>query len=104
MGFVPDGNPAVPEVALVGREGVGKTALLRALFRSGRAVGRSNTIQRKQAINFFNVGDVFNIADTPGFGGTSVPWSAVLRHASIIRNFVRSRPNLKMLYYCMDFH
>ena len=104
VSFVPNGNPAMPEVAIIGREHVGKTALLRSLFKSLRAVGKSNTPQRKQAINYFSVGDVFHIADVPGYGGTRVPWSAVLRHASLIRNFSRTRPNLKMLYYCMDVH
>lgn len=104
VSFVPNGNPAVPEVALIGRQRVGKTSLLRALFKSVRAVGRANTVQRKQAINYFSVGDVFNIADVPGYGGIRLPWSGVLRHAALIRNFARCRPNLKMLYYCMDVH
>lgn len=103
VAFVPDGNPATPEVALVGRGRVGKTALLRSLFREGRTVGRSNTVLRRDGINFFGVGGgVFNIADCPGFGGVSMPWSNLLQSAILTRNFVRYRPNLKMLYYCMD--
>lgn len=105
VSFVPDGNPACPEVALVGRSKVGKTSLLRALFRESRAAGRGATPVRCDAMNFYAVGGgVFNICDTPGFGGTSVPWSVMLQFAVLIRNFVRSRPNLKMLYYCMDVH
>ncbi|CAD2216758.1 hypothetical protein AGDE_06496 [Angomonas deanei] len=102
--FVPDGNPATPLVALAGRGQVGKTALLRSLFRSPREVGRSNRVLRRDSMNFFNVGDVFNIVDLPGFGGTSVPWSTVLQHAVLLRNFTRCQPSLKMLYYCMDVH
>lgn len=104
IGFVPDGNPATPLVALAGRETCGKTSLLRSLFRSAREVGRSNRQLRRDAMNFFNVGDVFNVVDLPGCGGTSVPWSAVLQHAVLLRNFVRCQPSLKMLYYCMDVH
>jgi GTP-binding protein EngB required for normal cell division len=104
VGFVPDGNPATPLVALAGRETCGKTALLRSLFRSAGEVGRSNRQLRRDAMNFFNVGDVFNVADLPGCGGTSVPWSTVLQHAVLLRNFVRYQPSLKMLYYCMDVH
>ncbi|KPI90235.1 hypothetical protein ABL78_0617 [Leptomonas seymouri] len=104
IGFVPDGNPATPLVALAGRERSGKTSLLRSLFRSSSEVGRSNRHLRREAMNFFNVGDVFNVVDLPGCGGTSVPWSAVLQHAVLLRNFVRCQPSLKMLYYCMDVH
>ncbi|KAG5466856.1 hypothetical protein LSCM1_01033 [Leishmania martiniquensis] len=104
VGFVPDGNPATPLVALAGRERCGKTSLLRSLFRSAREVGRSNRHLRRDAMNFFNVGGVFNIVDLPGCGGTSVPWSAVLQHAVLLRNFARCQPSLKMLYYCMDVH
>ncbi|KAG5491154.1 hypothetical protein JIQ42_01050 [Leishmania sp. Namibia] len=104
VGFVPDGNPATPLVALAGRERCGKTSLLRSLFRSAREVGRSNRHLRRDAMNFFNVGGVFNVVDLPGCGGTSVPWSAVLQHAVLLRNFARCQPSLKMLYYCMDAH
>ncbi|CBH14725.1 hypothetical protein, conserved [Trypanosoma brucei gambiense DAL972] len=105
ISFVPDSNPAMPEVALAGRGQCGKSSLLRSLFRSSREVGRSNVKLRRDAMNFFNVGGgVFNIVDLPGFGGTSVPWSTLLQHAVLLRNFVRCRPNLKMLYYCMDVH
>nr|CCC50817.1 conserved hypothetical protein [Trypanosoma vivax Y486] len=105
VSFLPDGNPAMPEVALAGRGRVGKSSLLRSLFRSSREVGRSNVKLRRDAMNFFNVGGgVFNIVDLPGFGGTSVPWTTVLQHAVLLRNFVRFRPSLKMLYYCIDVH
>ncbi|KAK7195696.1 hypothetical protein NESM_000499800 [Novymonas esmeraldas] len=104
VGFVPDGNPATPLVALAGRERCGKTSLLRSLFRSAREVSRANRHLRRDAMNFFNVGGVFNVADLPGCGGTSVPWSAVLQHAVLLRNFARCQPSLKMLYYCMDVH
>ncbi|CAG9582629.1 conserved hypothetical protein [Leishmania major strain Friedlin] len=104
IGFVPDGNPATPLVALAGREKCGKTSLLRSLFRSAREVGRSNRHLRRDAMNFFNVGGVFNVVDLPGCGGTSVPWSTVLQHAVLLRNFARCQPSLKMLYYCMDTH
>ncbi|KAH9601618.1 GTP binding domain [Trypanosoma melophagium] len=105
ISFVPDGNPATPEVAFAGRGNVGKTSLLRSLFRASREVGRSNVKLRRDAMNFFNVGGgIFNIVDLPGFGGTSVPWSTVLQHAILLRNFVQYRPSLKMLYYCMDVH
>lgn len=104
ISFVPDGNPATPLVALAGREMCGKTSLLRSLFRSASEVGRSNRQLRRDAMNFFNVGDVFNVADLPGCGGTSVPWSTLLQHAVLLRNFARCQPSLKMLYYCMDVH
>lgn len=104
MGFVPDGNPATPLVALAGRGKCGKTSLLRSLFRSSAEVSRSNRQLRRDAMNFFNVGGVFNVVDLPGCGGTSVPWSAILQHAILLRNFARCQPNLKMLYYCMDVH
>lgn len=105
VSYVPDGNPATPEIALVGRSRVGKTSLLRSLLRENRAAGRGNSVTRRDAINFYSVGGgVFNIADTPGLGGTSIPWSTMLQSAVLIRNFARCRPNLKMIYYCMDIN
>ncbi|EPY23274.1 hypothetical protein STCU_07786 [Strigomonas culicis] len=94
----------MPLVALAGRGVVGKTSLLRSLFRSPTEVSRSNRVLRRDAMNYFNVGDVFNIVDLPGFGGTSLPWSTLLQHAVLVRNFARVQPSLKMIYYCMDVH
>eukprot|EP00758_Cryptobia_borreli_P003647 Tbor_TRINITY_DN3890_c0_g2::TRINITY_DN3890_c0_g2_i1::g.5570::m.5570/K03978/engB; GTP-binding protein len=102
ISYLPYGNPAIPEVAFSGRWKVGKTALLRSIFKSRFPINQANNDKRKEAINYFNVGDVFNIAETPGFGGKHVPFHVVLQHAALLRNFVRCRPNLKMLYYCID--
>ena len=102
IAFIPDGNPATPEVAFAGRWEVGRTALLRSLFKSKYPMNQTNNDKRREAINYFNVADVFNIAELPGFGGMHVPFHVVLQHAALLRNFVRCRPSLKMLYYCMD--
>lgn len=104
IAFIPDGNPATPEVAFAGRWDTGRTALLRSIFKNKYPVNQTNNDKRKEAINYYNVADVFNIAELPGFGGTHVPFHVVLQHASLLRNFVRCRPSLKMLYYCMDVH
>ena len=101
--YVPDGNPATPEIAFAGRADVGKTSLLRSLFRESRTVGRSNTKTRTDAMNFFNVGGVFNIVDLLALAARRLH-AQMLQNAILLRNFVRCRPNLKMLYYCMDVH
>eukprot|EP00796_Vickermania_ingenoplastis_P005316 gene5316-3818_t len=102
ISFVPYGNPSTPLVALAGRSSVGKTSLLRALFRDQKEVGRSNRLLRRDGMNYFNVGSVFNIVDLPGFGGTILSWNHLLRYANLLRNFTRFQPSLKMVYYCMD--
>ena len=102
--FVPWGNPAIPELFLCGRSLVGKTTLLRALMKNRYPIYQSNTLYRREVINYFNVGNVFNIAAAPGMHSNNVSWPAFLQHAVLLRNFVRCRPNLKMMYYCMDVH
>lgn len=102
ISFVPDGNPAVPLVAFAGRSSVGKSSLLRSLLRSPTEVGKSNRRVRRDAMNYFTVGNTFNMVDLPGFGGTSVPWANVLQYAVLLRNFCRYQPSLKMIYYCLD--
>lgn len=102
ISFVPQGNPSTPLVAFAGRCLVGKTSLLRSLFRSSKEVGKSNRFLRRDAMNFFSVGDALNIVDLPGFGGTSLPWGNLLQYAVLLRNFSRFQPSLKMIYYCLD--
>jgi GTP-binding protein EngB required for normal cell division len=97
--FVPDGNPAIPEVAFAGRALTGSSSLIQALAKHARAKPPSGM---RDGINYYDVGGVFRIAETPGFGGNMCSYYTALQHAALIRNFVQSRPNLKMLYYLMD--
>lgn len=112
IGFLPMGNPSIPEVAFAGRSRCGITSLLRSLFKDRRAVDRGNAAARRDGINAYTVGGAgctagdfgggFTVLETPGFGSRTVPWSIVLQHCSLLRSFCAARPSLKMLYYVMD--
>lgn len=102
IGFVPLGNPAIPEVAFAGRSRCGISSILRSLFKSRGAVQLGNSKARRDVMNCYSVGGGFHVLETPGFGAKTVPWAVVLQYCSLLRTLCAARPNLKMLYYVMD--
>ena len=109
--FLPKANPAIPEIMICGSERCGKTALLKALFKSHRPVSQGTHRCRRDAMNFYDVGcrgttrgtPVFRIIETPGYGRKAVHWNVLVQYAAVLRNLMvsGSRPSLKMTYYLL---
>ncbi len=56
-----------PEIVLVGRSNAGKSSLINAMW--GKPVAFvSATPGKTQVLNFYNVGNKYNVVDSPGYG------------------------------------
>ena len=96
--FLPD--PIVPEIAFCGRSNVGKSSLLNALTGRKAIARASVTPGRTQELNFFDVGGepggkpLFRLVDMPGYGFAKAPVKVVERWKSLVKSYLRGRPNL----------
>ncbi|KAG7843565.1 hypothetical protein KL941_004547 [Ogataea angusta] len=73
----------LPEVILLGRCNVGKSSLVNALLSNNRQSATTYARVKQSAgytpcLNFYNVGGLFRLVDTPGYGVKGKPWQGEL--------------------------
>ncbi|MCB1591048.1 MAG: YihA family ribosome biogenesis GTP-binding protein [Alphaproteobacteria bacterium] len=95
-------DPDRAEIAFAGRSNVGKSSLVNALTGRKTLARTSNTPGRTQQLNFFNLGDVLNIVDMPGYGYAKVSKTQIADWTKLIFQYLRGRPNLRCVFVLID--
>lgn len=99
-GDFPDAN--LPEIAFIGKSNVGKSSLINTLT-SRKALARvSNTPGRTRQINFFQVRELFNLVDLPGYGYAKISASEQRKWENLILSYFNSRPSLRLVVVLVD--
>jgi GTP-binding protein len=92
----------IPEVAFAGRSNVGKSSLINTLTNRKDLARTSNTPGRTQELNFFNLGNVINLVDMPGYGYAKVSKAQRYDWNALIFDYLRGRPQLKCVFVLVD--
>ncbi|MGO4386572.1 ribosome biogenesis GTP-binding protein YihA/YsxC [Microvirga sp. 2YAF29] len=90
------------EIAFAGRSNVGKSSLINALTGRNTLARTSHTPGRTQQLNFFNIGDHFNLVDMPGYGYAAVQKEKVQAWTQLIHDYLRGRASLARVYVLID--
>ncbi len=97
---LPDDDYA--EIAFAGRSNVGKSSLINALFNQKKLAKTSSTPGRTQQLNFFNFDDKLYLVDLPGYGYAKAPEKLVKQWQSVLKTYLRGRPNLRRVFVLID--
>lgn len=95
-------TPTLPEVAFAGRSNVGKSSLINRLVRRKAFARVSRTPGRTREINFFQVNDLFVLADLPGYGYAKISKERQAEWWPLIEGFLRTSERLKGVVLLLD--
>lgn len=91
------------EFLLIGRSNVGKSSFINTIINRKSFARTSATPGKTQTLNFYKVNDEYYLVDAPGYGFAKVRNSLKKKFGLIIENYLKSRPNLQMVFLLIDF-
>jgi len=91
-----------PEFAFIGRSNVGKSSLINALTRKKDMAKTSAKPGKTQLINFFDVENILNLVDLPGYGYAKVSKKIRANFEEIITEYLLRSENLFVVFTLID--
>lgn len=92
----------LPEIAFAGRSNVGKSSLLNRLVGRKKLARVSRTPGRTREINFFNVNNLFILADLPGYGYARVSKERKAEWRPLLEGYLAKTPQLAGVVQLLD--
>jgi len=92
----------VPEIAFAGKSNVGKSSMINALLNRKSLARTSSQPGKTQTINFYNINDILNFVDLPGYGYAKVSKSEKEKWGKMIETYLTSREQLKEVILLVD--
>lgn len=92
----------VPELAFAGKSNVGKSSMINALVNRKALARTSSQPGKTQTINFYNVNDMINLVDLPGYGYAKVSKTEKEKWGKMIEIYLSSREQLKEVILLVD--
>lgn len=95
-------EPALPEIAFVGRSNVGKSSLINCLVNIKNFARVSKQPGKTQTLNYFSVNNLFYLVDLPGYGYAKSSKAQKKEWQKAIESYLLNSPNLRMLLVLVD--
>ena len=94
-------DPALPEVAFIGRSNVGKSSLLNALVGRPGLARVSGTPGKTTLLNAFRLPELY-LVDLPGYGFARAGKSARAGYRRLVTGYLTKRPTLAGVVWLLD--
>lgn len=92
----------VPEIAFAGKSNVGKSSMINALLNRRSLARTSSQPGKTQTINFYNINDMLNLVDLPGYGYAKASKSEIDKWAKMIDTYLHNRKQLREVIQLID--
>ncbi|MFD1466441.1 ribosome biogenesis GTP-binding protein YihA/YsxC [Lapidilactobacillus mulanensis] len=92
----------LPEIVLSGRSNVGKSSLINRLLSRKSLARTSSSPGKTQTLNFYQVNQILNLVDVPGYGYAKVSKTQREKFGQIIEHYLESRKELKGAVILVD--
>lgn len=92
----------VPEIAFAGKSNVGKSSMINALLNRKSLARTSSQPGKTQTINFYNINDILNFVDLPGYGYAKVSKTEKDKWGSMIDTYLHNRTQLREVFLLVD--
>lgn len=89
------------EIAFAGRSNVGKSSLINSIVNGPLSV-TSSTPGRTRRIFIYNISNVLNLVDLPGYGYAEGNEEQIREWNKLIEIYIKNRRNLRKLYHLID--
>ncbi|MEO8088957.1 MAG: ribosome biogenesis GTP-binding protein YihA/YsxC, partial [Gemmatimonadales bacterium] len=105
VGSFPDAGvriePALPEIAFIGRSNVGKSSLLNALVGRPGLARTSGSPGKTTLLNFYRLPE-FYLVDLPGYGFARAGKGARAGYRKLVTSYLRTRSSLAGIVWLLD--
>lgn len=95
-------HTTVPEIAFGGKSNVGKSSMINALVNRKKLARTSSQPGKTQTINFYNINDILNLVDLPGYGYAKVSKAEKDKWGLMINTYLENRPQLREVILLVD--
>lgn len=92
----------LPEIVFSGRSNVGKSSLINKVVNRKALARVSGQPGKTATINFFKVGNFFNLVDLPGYGYAKVSHTEKVRWAELVEGYFAQDRDFALIIQIID--
>ena len=92
----------LPEIVFSGRSNVGKSSLINKIVNRKALARVSGQPGKTATINFFKIGNFFNLVDLPGYGYAKVSHAEKVRWAELVEGYFAQQRNFALVVQIVD--